>query len=194
MSERDAESIEPHGLRRVLLLVAVLAALWALGVATGFHEFITVDSIQRWAGEAGPVGVALFVGAFVVGQLAQVPGHAFIAAAVLVWGWWLGAFASLAGAFLGALASFWFARKVGGDVRRVRRPLLQRILAKIDAAPIATVVVARVMFMTAPPLAPALALSGLRHREHAVGSLIGLTPSVFFSAYAWGVGLDWFGL
>lgn len=183
-----------HGLRRVLLLVAILAALWGLGVATGLHEHISAENIRAVIGQAGIFGVALFVLAFVVGQVTQISGHAFIAASVLVWGWWQGALISILAATVGAIFSFWFSRTVGGDVRGVKRPLLQRVLASLDRAPFRTIVVARLIFMTAPPLAPAFAVSGVRDRDHALGSFVGLVPSVFLSAFGWGFGLQWLGL
>lgn len=195
MNEEGASSqpVAP-ALRRVALLALILGGLWALGVATGVHEQVSAANIRAWIGDAGYVGIVLFVVAFAAGQVAQISGHAFIAGAVLVWGWWQGALISIVAATIGAVLSFWFARRVGGDVRHLERPLLQRVLASLDRAPLRTILVARLLFMTLPPLAPALALSGVRHRDHALGSLLGFIPSVGVTAYAWGVGLQWFGL
>lgn len=179
---------------RIALLVAIVGSLWVIGWATGLHEVVTVDEIRRHVAEGGAWSILIFTALFCLGQVAQISGHAFIAAAVLVWGWWQGAVVSIAAASLGAIVNFAFSRTVGGDARVVMNERLLRVLARLDAAPIRTMIVARLVFMTAPPLSSALALSGVRHRDHAVATVIGLVPSVLISAYAWGFGLDWFGV
>ncbi len=177
---------------RVALLIAIVAAVWIGGWASGLHENFSIEQLRRTIQSTGPVGILAFLGLFCIGQVAQISGHPFIAAAVLAFGWWQGAILSVLGGTLGAILSFALARKVGGDVRDVQRPLLQRILATLDRAPKRTITLARVIFMTAPPLATAFALSGVRHRDHAVATLLGLVPSVFPIAYGWGYGLKWF--
>lgn len=189
--ERSATNRSRQQIRRVAVLIAVFVALWAVGLATGAHEYVTVDRIRAWIAEAGLTGVVLFVAMFAVGQVAQVSGHVFIAASVFAWGWWQGGLISVVAATAGAVSSFAFARAVGGDVRSVQSPRLQRVLAHLDRAPFRSIAAARLLFMTAPPLAPAFALSGVRYRDHAVGSFFGLIPSVLLSAYVWGIGFDW---
>lgn len=179
---------------RIALLLSIVVGLWVVGWATGLHERITVEEIRDVITHAGAWGVLLYAGLFCLGQIGQISGHPFIAASVFVWGWWEGALISIGAATLGAIVSFAFARTVGGEVKGTKSPLMRRILGRLDAAPIRTIALARLIFMTAPPLATALGLSGVRHREHALGTLIGLIPSVLVSACAWGVGLDWIGV
>lgn len=178
---------------RVALLLTIVAAIWLAGWAFGVHEWISVERIREVVASAGVWGFAIFGLLFCIGQLAQISGHPFIAASVLAWGWWEGALASIVAATIGAIISFAMARAIGGDVREARSRLMQRVLARLDDAPIRTITAARLIFMTAPPVATALALSGVRHRDHALATFVGLVPSVFISAYAWGFGLDWFG-
>ena len=177
---------------RVGLLVALIVTIWGIGWATGLHERVTVDEIRRGVTDAGVWGIAVFALLFTVGQTAQLSGHPFIAASVLIWGFWPGALIAAASAVLAVTVNFTFSRGVGGDVKKVDNERLQRLLNRLDDAPIRTMTVARLFFMTTPLLSTALALSGVRHRDHAVATVVGLTPSVIGASYLWSVGLDWF--
>lgn len=179
---------------RVLLLLGIIATFWVVGFATGAHENFSAESIRATVTSAGMLGFAAFFALFCVGQIAHIPGNAFVAAAVFAWGWWEGALVCIAAGTAGACISFLFARTVGGDLRQLRSGLLRRVLASLDRAPLRTMFLARALFMTAPPLATALALTGVRHRDHALATFLGLIPSIFFSAYTWAFGLQFFGL
>jgi uncharacterized membrane protein YdjX (TVP38/TMEM64 family) len=192
-SSEGAERM-PKAVVRIGLLVVLLVVIWAVGLATGVHEQLDPETWRQTIANAGAGGVFVFVALFCLAQLGQVTGHPLIAAAVFAWGWFPGALLSILAATVAAVLNFGFTRAVGGDVREVRSERLQRVLSRLDAAPIRTIVVARIIFMTAPPLANSLALSGVRHRDHAVGTLLGLVPSVLFTAYVWAFGLEWLGV
>ena len=177
---------------RVGLLIAFIVTVWAVGWATGLHEVVTVDGIRRGVADAGVWGIAVFVLLFCVGQVSQLSGHPFIAASVLIWGFWPGAIIAACGAALAVTAHFVFSRGVGGDVSMVENERLQRLLARLDSAPIRTMIVARLILMTTPLLSTALALSGVRHRDHAVATIVGLMPSVVGASFLWSVGFEWF--
>jgi uncharacterized membrane protein YdjX (TVP38/TMEM64 family) len=179
---------------RIVLLVAIVAGLWIIGWVSGLHEQVDVEEIRSSVLQAGAGGVVLFFALFAIAQVAQLSGHPFIAAAVLVWGWWQGALIAIGAATIGAVVSFAFARGIGGKAHEPKSALMRRILARLEATPMRAIILARVIFMTTPALATAFALSGVRHRDHALATFIGLVPSVFAAAYLWSLGLDWLGL
>jgi uncharacterized membrane protein YdjX (TVP38/TMEM64 family) len=77
--------------------------------------------------------------------------------------------------------TFLVIRFVGGDaLRQLDKPIIARILRQLDAHPIRSVVFARILFQTAPPLNYALAMSGIRFREYLIGTLLGLPLPIFF--------------
>ena len=66
-------------------------------------------------------------------------------------------------------------RLVGGDaLRQLKSKTAVRILGQLDARPIRSVVLLRVLFQTVPALNYALALSGIRFRQYFTGTLLGL--------------------
>jgi uncharacterized membrane protein YdjX (TVP38/TMEM64 family) len=78
-------------------------------------------------------------------------------------------------ASLSCMLTFFLIRLIGGDsLRKLESPLARRILARLDAHPIASVLLLRLLFQTLPALNYALALSGLRFRHYLYGTLLGL--------------------
>ena len=66
-------------------------------------------------------------------------------------------------------------RALGGDsLRLLENRVAVRILRELDAHPIASVALLRVLFQTMPALNYALAMSGIRFRTYLIGTLAGL--------------------
>jgi uncharacterized membrane protein YdjX (TVP38/TMEM64 family) len=179
---------------RLLLLASIIGGLWAVGYATGLHENLTAERLRALIDAAGVFGILVFCALFVIGQIVQVPGMAFIAASVFAWGWWEGAIISCLAATLAVSANLLLVRKVGGDLRDTKKKYLRAILVRLHQSPRITMVLARMFFITSPPLSVVLGLSGVRHRDHAIASLIGMTPTIFGWAWIVGSGLEKFGL
>lgn len=160
---------------RLGLLVALLGGLAVAGVATGLTRDLSVESLRAWMVGAGALGVVGFLAAFALGTLVQVPGMLFVAAAALAWGQVGGAVVAIVGAVLAVTVSFLLVRAVGGRLlTEIRRPFLERLLARLDGAPIRTVALLRLVFWVAPPLNYALAFSNVPLRAYVIGSAVGL--------------------
>ena len=73
---------------------------------------------------------------------------------------------------------------VGGDaLRQVKNKLAVRLLTKLDARPIASIVLLRILFQTVPALNYALAMSGVKFRNYLIGTLLGLPLPII--VYCW---------
>lgn len=164
---------------RIGALVVVLGGLAIAGVTSGVTRDLSVDAIRGWMLGAGAAGVLLFVAAFALGTLVQIPGMLFVAAAALAYGELAGAAVALVGAVISVATSFWLVRTVGGKLlAEVDKPLMKRVLARLDRAPVRTVALLRLVFWVAPPLNYALALSNVSGRAYLVGSAVGLIVPV----------------
>ena len=107
------------------------------------------------------------------------PGALFIVAARVVWGPVLGFAIAYAGAIISAVSVFAMVRGVGGKpLGEIKWPPAKRILAGLEQRPILTIAALRAVMMLAPPLTYALALSPVKHRDHLIGSAIGLVVPV----------------
>jgi uncharacterized membrane protein YdjX (TVP38/TMEM64 family) len=171
----DAPAPRPPRRWRLLALAAVVVATLVVGRASGATESLSVEGVRRAVEDAGLVGLVLFVALFAVGELLHVPGLVFVAAAVAIWGPVAGGLAASAGALVSLVTSFAVVRGVGGSHRPAPRwAFLERLLAGLERRPVATVALARAVFILSPPVTYALALSPVRFRDYLVGSALGL--------------------
>lgn len=155
--------------------MAALALLWALLHFSGLRAQISVQLLHE-ALERHPLkGLLLFTGLFVVGNLIQVPGWLFLVAAVVALGPLWGGLATYFAACISCSTTFWAIRWAGGDaLRSFGGPLAARLFARLDARPVQSVFVLRLVFQTVPALNYALAMSGLKFRHYLLGTLAGL--------------------
>ncbi len=182
-------------LYRLVAVAALLGGLFVLAKATGVSEHVTVDNLRRWMADAGAWGVLLFVVIFLVGELMQVPGLIFVAAAVLSYGRLWGGGLSYLTAVLSVCFSFAVVRTIGGQaLGEIKQAWVRKALAKLDTNPIKTVAVLRVVLIMSPPLNYALALTNMKFRDYLIGSAIGLVPPVLIFVIFFDHMMVWFGL
>lgn len=160
---------------RLLGVVFFLGVLLTIFEVFGLRDhldlaFMRQVILQHWIG-----GLLLFVLLFSLGNLIQIPGWVFLAAAVLTLGRMWGAVVTYVAAVVSCAFTFVIIRALGGDaLRLLRNRLAVRILRELDAHPIASVALLRLLFQTAPALNYALAMSGIKFRAYLIGTLLGL--------------------
>lgn len=168
---------------RLLFLLLVTMCLWITAWATGVTARFTSESIRDLLARRGLWGVVAFIVLFSAGQLLRVPGPVFVMAAVAVYGRNFGILVALLGALVSVSVSFAVVRAIAGQpLAEVQRPLVRRLLSKIDRQPVITVGLLRLIFQTAPPLNYALAMTAVQWRDHLIGSALGLPMPVAIMA------------
>ncbi len=182
-------SVLPRRFVRPALLLLILGGLWALAAKSGVAEGLTAARVQEWVTGAGPLGVVLFFVAFSAGNLAQIPGVIFIVAARLAFGPSVGLLVAYVGSLVAVSFTFAFVRAVGGKpLGELTFGPARRALARLEEHPVRTIAVLRTVLLLAPPLNCALALTPVRHRDHLLGSALGLVVPVavvvFLSEFA----------
>lgn len=165
------------GLRRFAAAGALLAALGAARTVA--------PEPSLWMGalaEAGPIGGVGFVVSYAAAAVLALPGAPFTLAAGFVWGMPLGLALAWSGATLGAGIAFGMARAVGPG--RWDDPRIDAVDRAIrDRGLVA------VLLMRLSPAFPfnllnyALGLSGVRPRDYAVGTALGMLPGA--ALYTW---------
>jgi uncharacterized membrane protein YdjX (TVP38/TMEM64 family) len=160
---------------RLLVVLAVLAALWALAHFSGIKANLTPQFVRESFASHPLVDLLIFVVLFSVGNLIQIPGWVFLTAAVATLGGFWGGVSTYVAAIVSCAITFVLLRLVGGDaLRTFKGRLAQRLFARLDAHPVQSVGILRLLFQTAPALNYALALSGIRFRNYMIGTLLGL--------------------
>jgi len=171
----------------VALFLGVLLATFQL---SGLRDHFSLAFLRQTILDNQISGLLIFSLVFALGNLIQIPGWLFLAAAVLALGQVWGGLATYVAASISCVISFLLIRMVGGDaLRQLDNRIVNRILGHLDARPIRSVLLARVLFQTLPALNYALAMSGVRFRAYLLGTLLGLPLPIavyclFFNALA----------
>jgi uncharacterized membrane protein YdjX (TVP38/TMEM64 family) len=96
---------------------------------------------------------------FSIGELMHVFGLIFVAAGVYAFGRTAGLIMGLIGGITAVSVSFLFMRAIGGMAfTRIDRPLVRNILGRLDAMPIRSVIILRLILIMNPSLNYMLAL------------------------------------
>nr|WP_295785466.1 VTT domain-containing protein [Rhodoferax sp.] len=161
--------------RRLLTVVLLLAVLFGLVHWTSLQEDFSLAFLRHELADNQWTGLAIFVLLFVIGNLVQIPGWLFLAASVLILGRLGGAVVTYVAAITSCAFTFLTVRWVGGDaVRQLKGKLATRLMTRLHARPIRTIVFLRTLLQTLPALNYALAMSGIPFRQYMVATLLGL--------------------
>ena len=165
--------MHPH--RRLLAVLAFLAVLLTIVQLSGLRENFSLDFLQHQILAHQVAGLLAFVVLFSIGNLIQIPGWIFLAAAVLTLGKVAGGLATYVAASTSCVVTFLVIKAIGGDaLRQLDNKVALRIFRRLDAHPVRSIALLRVLFQTVPALNYALALSGIKFRHYLVGTLVGL--------------------
>ena len=152
-----------------------LGLLFAVFELSGLRDNFSLEFLQRKIFENKISGLLIFVLLFSLGNLIQIPGWVFLAAAVLALGRTMGGIATYIAASISCVVTFLTIRFVGGDaLRQLNNKIATGLLRQLDAHPIKSIVLLRILFQTMPALNYALALSGVKFRNYLLGTLLGL--------------------
>jgi len=160
----------------LVVAVAFLLALVALAQATGLRDLLNAQTLKDILSQPDPWnGLVIFVALFAVGNMFQVPGWIFLAAAVFVFGRTHGGLITYGAATTSCVVTFITIRLVGGNMAAtIKNPWAVRLLARLHQHPVRNVALLRTLFQTLPALNYALALSGIGLRNYVIGTLLGL--------------------
>lgn len=174
-----------HRHARFLAVILFLGLLLGIFELSGLRDHFSLEFLQHRILEHRIGGLLIFVLMFSLGNLIQVPGWLFLAAAVLTLGRTMGGLATYVAACVSCVVTFLMIRFVGGNaLRQLDSRLADRIFARLDARPVASVFLLRLLFQTVPALNYALALSGIAFRKYLIGTLLGLPlPIVLYCLF-----------
>jgi uncharacterized membrane protein YdjX (TVP38/TMEM64 family) len=169
-----------HRYRQLLAVVLFLAILFAAFEFSGLREHFSLDFLRNRIFEHKFGGLLIFVLLFCLGNLIQIPGWLFLAAAVLALGKAWGGVATYVAASISCAFTFLVIRGIGGDaLRKLDSRIALRLLGQLDARPVRSILALRILFQTVPALNYSLALSGVGFRDHLTGTLLGLPLPIF---------------
>ncbi|WP_218568956.1 VTT domain-containing protein [Pseudomonas sp. 2FE] len=169
-----------HKYKRLLMVLLFLVVLLAVFQLSGLREHFSLQFLREQLLENKLSGLLIFILLFALGNLIQLPGWIFLAAAVLAFGRTWGGLATYVAATFSCTVTFFTIRWMGGDaLRELNNRFAVKILSQLDAHPITSIALLRVLFQTVPALNYALALSGVKFHQYLLGTLLGLPLPIF---------------
>lgn len=160
---------------RLIAVALFLAGVMAIAEISGLRQHVTLAFLRETLANNRLTGLAIFVLLFTLGNLIQIPGWIFLAAAVVTLGQTLGGIVTYIAAIVSCGVTFFVIRYLGGNaLRQIDSRVAKKILDQLQAHPIRSVVLLRTMFQTFPAINYALALSGISFRQYIFGTLLGL--------------------
>lgn len=167
--------INMYRYKRLFAVAGFLALLFVLFRLTGLQEHFSLAYVQQQFLHNKLSGMLIFIALFALGNLVQIPGWLFLAAAVLALGRVWGGVATYLAAVVSCAVTFWVIRLFGGDaLRQLKGRWARRLLARLDARPVSSIVLLRMLLQTVPALNYTLALSGVSFRSYLIGTALGL--------------------
>lgn len=169
------------------LFAVALFAIALLGVlhVTGVRAHFDLNQLHQHFVDNMATGLLIYIALFALGNLAHVPGWIFLAAAVLAMGQVWGALVTYLAASISCVITFVLIRHMGGDaLRGLGGKRVAWLFSQMDAHPIRSVALLRMLLQTLPALNYALALSGVKFRHYLLGTLIGLPiPILLYTVF-----------
>jgi uncharacterized membrane protein YdjX (TVP38/TMEM64 family) len=178
--------------RRLLAVGLFLGVLLAIFEVSGLRDHFNLAFIRQLILQHRVGGLLLFVLLFSFGNLIQIPGWVFFVAAVLTLGSVWGGVVTYVAAVTSCAITFVTIRALGGDALRLfKNRIAVRLLRQLDARPIASVALLRVLFQTVPALNYALAMSGIKFRTYLIGTLVGLPVPIALYCIFFNIMANW---
>lgn len=161
--------------KRFFIVIAFLALLGAIFQFTGLRDHLNLAYMRQVFMDHEVAGVLIFTLLFALGNLLHLPGWLFLVAAVLALGEVRGGVVTYIAAVVSCSSTYWVIRLLGGDALcDIRFSWARKLLAHLNARPVAIVAMMRVLLQTMPTLNCVLAMSGIRFRSYLIGTMLGL--------------------
>lgn len=161
--------------QRLVAVVIFLILAFLFFELSGLRQGFNLENLRQTLSENVFSGAILFILLFCAGNLIQIPGWIFLAAAVLTLDKLWGVVLTYIAAVTSCMVTYWLIRTLGGDaLRKLENPIAKRIFGHLDEYPLRSQVILRTVFQTAPALNYSLALSRVRSWEYFLALMLGL--------------------
>jgi uncharacterized membrane protein YdjX (TVP38/TMEM64 family) len=183
-------------LEKAILTKVFLFSLFMLAAASVFYfdllNYLTLENILLLNDKLGWWAPLVFMLAFIVGEVLQVPSVLWIFFAGLIWPLWLAIPVVLLSAMLAATGAFLLARFFLDDRIIERLPTnIKKLDENIKRNPVRAVIAVRLTTFLHPLVHWALAASSIRVPAFLLGTFIGILPGTLGIVFLGQQFIDW---
>ena len=165
-----------------IILVAVIAALYL----SPARDLMTLDQLRSGLERIRSIwyGPVLFIAVYATACIFAVPASPFVAAAGIIWGWFFGGLYSHIGSMIGATASYYVARYIGGGMLARLGSRGRQIEQQLETAGYKPMMFLRLIGLPFPVLNFAGGVARMPFGAYFGGTFLGILPSQFVIAYS----------
>ena len=156
-------------------LLALIVGLYGLAHVTGLTRLQSFAALQQEVEAAGAFGWLVFAGIFILLHQMHIPGIFFLLAAMWLFGPWEGALVGGCAAQISLMIHYVVIRGVGGTpLGESQRPWLRKWVERLHRYPLRAMIVIRLVMVMSPTVNIPVILSGIKFRDYAIGTAIGM--------------------
>ncbi len=179
-------------LLRLVILLAVSLALMAIGKYSSFSQYFTLGFLTEAIVKSGGFGVLVFILAYIIGTLMNIPGVLFLLILFMVYDPIDGILIGYVGTLAAMIVHFYFTRALAGEaLAEIKQPFIRKQMQKLTAKPIRTTMILRLVLFVSPPVNYALALSSIKFRHFLVGSMVAMPVNLVLNYGLYVFAKDW---
>lgn len=169
---------------RLILTFCVIGLILIMAKITGFSQQFSIENIREIFENHFILATFIYILAFAIGNILQIPGWIFLSASMAAIGHMKGYVITVLAAYVSCVSGYYFIRFIGGDgLTKFENRLIKNSIEKAKEYPIRTIIVLRCIFQTAPILNYSMALSGIPFKEYFIASVIALPLPIFIYSF-----------
>jgi len=155
-----------------------------VGRYTSLSAYFSFEGLSQLILNAGTFGILLFILAYTVGTLMNLPGVIFLFIIFMIYPGTYGMLIGGGATIIAMTVHFYFVRLMAGKaLSEIKQPFIVKMMRKMTEQPIKTTVILRLILFVSPPVNLALALSSIRFRDFFLGSMLALPANILFNYF-----------
>lgn len=170
---------------RIIAAILFVAAVAAIYLSPA-REWLTLENARATLDGLRSLwyGPIVFIVVYAAACVLAVPASIFVLSAGIIWGWAFGVVYALIGSILGAAASYFVARYIGGGLLQRFGRMGISAQKQLEKAGFRSMLILRLIGLPFPVLNFAAGVARMKFSDFMLGTALGIIPSQFVIAYS----------
>lgn len=172
-------------LGRIVAGIVFIGALAAIYLSPA-RQWLTFENARASLDDLRSLwyGPIVFIFVYAISCVLAIPASIFVLSAGIIWGWAFGVVYALIGSILGAAASYYVARYIGGGLLQRFGRMGLSAEKQLEKAGFRSMLILRLLGIPFPVLNFAAGVARMQFPAFMLGTALGIIPSQFVIAYS----------
>jgi uncharacterized membrane protein YdjX (TVP38/TMEM64 family) len=170
---------------RIIAAVVLVAAMVAIYLSPA-RQWMTLERLRQVLDTLRQLwyGPVVFIVVYAAACVFAIPASLFVVSAGIIWGWLLGGVYALMGSMLGAAATYYVARYIGGGMLTRLGPRGAKLERQLETSGFQAMLLLRLSGLPFPVLNVAGGVARMRFGDYLLATFLGIIPSQFVITYS----------